>query len=379
MAKIYIGILLHAYQPPTQTEGMLKKIFHESYLPLISLSEREPSVYFSMDLAKSLGERLPEDFRARIRTLYEGRRIELLNTCAYHYLAPITPSELLERQLRLNEEFYRENFIGNEPLPGIFPPELAFSPELPAFFKKLGYSWCLADDEPFVHMRRKLPVHEQAPYDWIPFMHGFGVMLRSGMRSKEIAFHPEINGEQFADALIHAAKEWGKRTGNEGGEGYTILALDAETFGHHLHGTVESALLPFCKRIAERDDAAIVPLNSIFSRFIKKPAYVPPGSWSTGNDPVPYPLWDHPENKFHRAWNEFIRIACAMRPYMPEEAEKLFDTSFYSCTPWQYSMGHKNVARWCLINFMKIADSLPEGFEKFRLKELTSEMDRLTQ
>jgi len=378
MPKTYIGILLHAYQPPTQSESMLNRIFRESYEPLISLLEKEPSSYFSMDLAQSLGERLPPEFLGRIRNLYEDRRIELLNTFAYHYLAPLTPPELIERQLCMNERFYRDNFIGHEPLPGIFPPELAFAPSLAPLFRKLGYSWCLADDEPFVNMRKEVLEAERVPYDWIPFSHGFGVMMRSGLRSKEVAFHPNINGAQFADNIVESMKDWGRRLGGDG-DGYLILAMDAETFGHHLKGTVENALLPFCRQISRREDVELVPINSIFCRFAKKPAFVPKGSWSTGDSPVPYPLWDHPSNPFHRAWNEFITIAYSVAPSLEGETGRLFDTSFYSCIPWQYSMGNKGVARWHLFNFSEIAKLIPDGFEKNRLNYLIGEMDRLTR
>ncbi|MCK9352124.1 MAG: hypothetical protein WCT49_02740 [Candidatus Paceibacterota bacterium] len=378
--NIQIALMLHAYQPPTQTETMLNKIYVESYGPLISLLEREPNVFFSIDIAKSLGERLPANFLKRIATLYENKRLELVNTFAYHYLGPLTPKDFIKRQLTQNEEFYREHFIGRDALPGIFPPELAYSGEMADAFSELHYRWCLADDEPFVRMRHALPEIERAPFDWIPAPKGNPVILRSGMRSKEIAFKKYGDPARFADTIIDSHGDWGRRLEGNRTKGYIILALDAETFGHHHHGMIEDFLLPFANRIAERkDEAKIVSIDHIFQSFRKKAAFVPKGSWSTGEDPNPYPLWDHPRNPFHQAWKEFLDIAYSLVPsHLEGELKLLYDTSFYSCTPWQFSMGNNNIARWCLFNFTRIADLQPDGYEKDRLKELIAIMNRLT-
>jgi predicted glycosyl hydrolase (DUF1957 family) len=379
-AKLDVGMLLHAYQPPMQTETMLEKIYRESYEPLISALENEPNLFFSMDIAKSLGERLSPEFRERIAVLYRAGRIELLNTFAYHFLGPLTPRQFIKRQLRQNEEFYRTNFIGLDPLPGIFPPELAFAPEMMDSFKDLHYSWCLADDEPFVKSRWSLPPQEQAAFDWIPTSRRIGVPLRSGYRSKQIAFGKCGDPRQFADDVINSLHSWGQSLGQNRDEGYLIIALDAETFGHHHRRYIENMLIPFANRIAERsDEAALVPIDTIFRRFTKKPTFIPRGSWSTDDSPFPYPLWSHPHDPFHRAWNEYLELAFAMTPLNLEgEIEHLYDTSFYSCIPWQYSMGNKNIAKWCLFNFSQIADFHSESYEGRRMKELVNEMSRLT-
>jgi len=376
--KSLFAIGLHLYQPPTQLARVREEIFRVCYEPLVAIMERYSYIRLSMNLALSLGEHLPLEYLARLKALYEKGQLEMVNTIAFHPLAPITPRELLVKQIRLNEEFYRKHIIGDDPLPGIFPPEMAFKQSLARLFSELGYKWCIADDRIFVHQRSRMDVCQQAPSTWIPEAHGMGVLLRSRDRSVEIAFKDVFDGRRYAKELIVGQKEWRSKLGHDGNS-YLYMYLDGETFEHHRPSLLEKFLRPFCEEIAECSTADLVPLNTIYESFDKKKSYIPHSSWSTGVDDPPFHLWDHPNNEFHQPWNEFIRIAYAIAPRpLPQKLEDLFHRNFYSCSPWQYSMGNKSIARWCLPGFQRITDIFPESWEKTRLQELINTMYSLT-
>lgn len=378
MSRSLFSLGVHLYQPPTQLEKVREEIYRSCYEPMVAYMERYPSIKLSMNLALSLGEHLPHEYLERLKALYKKGQLEMVNTIAFHPLAPITPRELLVRQIRMNEDFYRKHIIDDDPLPGIFPPEMAFKQSLAKLFSDLGYKWCVADDKIFVHQRSNMEDHLRAPSTWIPEAYGVGVLLRSRERSVELAFKDVFNGRRYARELVMGQKEWREKLHHDG-ESYLYLYLDGETFDHHRPGLLEHFLRPFCEEIGESSEAELVPLNRIYEGFEKRRSCIPHSSWSSGIGEPPFHLWDHPTNEFHQPWNEFIRIAYAMAPSpLPEALEDLFNRNFYSCSPWQYSMGHKDVARWCLPGFQRIADHYPPSWEKSRLQELINIMYSLT-
>lgn len=375
--KVAIGV--HQYQPPPQLKHIREVIFTQCYEPFIAILERHPCVNMSMNIAWSLGEHWPQEFLDRIKACYQNGQLELINTIAYHPLAPITPRDTLVRQIKMNEDFYRASFIGDDLLPGIFPPEMAFEDPLALLFRELGYKWCLADDQVFVHSRGHLDPHLQAPSTWIPEAHDVKVLLRSRQRSTDLAFEESVyRGGDYARSLIQGMSEWLTCfPGHE--QNYMYLYVDGETFGHHRKGLFEHFLVPFCEAIAESDGAELTSLDTIAGSFTSKRAYIPPCSWSTGSYDHPYHLWAHPDNEFHILWNKFIKIAYAVLEPTTPEMEWLFDRSFYSCSPWQYAMGNKDIARWCLPGFQAITNLVPEHFgENWQMQLIINRLYDLT-
>lgn len=51
---IYWALLLHAYQPPTQLPGVVRKILNESYRPLITLYREIPEAKVTGNICGSL-------------------------------------------------------------------------------------------------------------------------------------------------------------------------------------------------------------------------------------------------------------------------------------------------------------------------------------
>lgn len=390
---IYIGFHLHAYQPPTQPQRVIDEIYRQSYEPVIRLAETNKNVFFSLDIAKSLGERLPQEFLERIGELARNQGIELVNTPAYHYLLPLVPFGVIARQLELNLQFYREKLGVFDPIPGIWPPELAYHPAFPKIFRSLGYRWCVADDKPRVlQMEHHVLPDYRVPHDLIFSFDEYGVLLRSHKWSELICKPGFTDGARFAKNLILNIRGWFARCNPRqetetavlrySDDHYLILARDFETFGHHHPGTVEQFLNSFFEEISKPEyQCEIAELDFIYSHFEKSapPTPLPPGSWATDNLSLPYPCWKNPDNEFHRYWNEFMELTFGAAPENPEpELQNLLDHAFYSCSPWWATKStpqERAIAGWCLPAFQRIVELLPADSDKIRLQYLLRQME----
>ena len=380
---INLGFLLHAYQPWTQLEHIRRRIFYESYWPIISFANSYPGFTFSFDITLSIGEHLPNWFLKYMSDTYSRGKIELLNTSAYHYLLPLHDMATIRRQFRLNEDFYRENFINNDHLPGVFLPELAFSPDIAQNAPLYGFSWCMAEDWSYTYNRLNLPEERRSPLNWIPKCGPAGILVRSSYWSKRIAFGKYSTAEEFLEELIKGQLNWRAETGVNG-DSYIILALDMETFGHHQRDGITNFLIPFFKKLLECEKIiTVTPINKIFEKFPKvdHTQFFSSASWSTEKEHldrgIAYPLWRHPTNLFHILWGEFAKRAYSKINQVQNkdaELEKLMDKAFYSCPLWQYSYENKKIAYWCIPAFRRIAELL--GNDK-TLSQLIQRMEIL--
>lgn len=389
---IYIGFHLHAYQPPTQPQEVVDQIFRQSYQPVIRLAKNNPSVFFSLDITKSLGERLPQEFLDDLGELSRDQRIELVNTSAYHYLFPLVPDRIIARQLELNLKFYREKLGVFDPVPGIWLPELAYHPSFPRLFRSLGYHWFLADDKPRVLQTQSYVLPDyRVPHQLIFSFDECGALLRSHKWSEFMCEPGFTDGKRFAKNLVLDIRSWFARCSparevknpplRYSDDHYIILARDFETFGHHHPGTVEGFLNSFFEEIRRPEyQCEIAGLDFIYSHFDKSPSptSLPKGSWSTDNLSLPYPLWKNSANEFHRYWNEFMELTFEAAPEDPEpELQDLLDLAFYSCSPWWATKDkpeERAIAGWCLPSFKRILELLPSA-DKMRLAYVLGQME----
>lgn len=367
---IHLGFLLHAYQPPTQPQHIIDTIFKESYLAIVEFLEHHSTAFLSLDIAKSLAERLPLEFLGRIKTLYKDKRIELVNTAAYHPILPLVTSATMERQLILNEEAYRMYFMESEEnIPGVFPPELAIAPWIFPTISRLrrmrkGYQWILADDGPFEYERRRqcIPPQEEIPATWIPTSNNIGVLLRSRLWSERIAQQKYHHGAALFRELIQ--NENARTPCRMNQDTFLILAVDWEIFGHHHRHAIEKFLHPFFEELrAYAFQCCLSSMHAIYSLYPHIPWTVPAGSWSTSEKDFLnanyFPFWLGKENVFHWHW---YTLLTKVQNYAAEHQtdiplQELIDKVVYSCTPWWQAQGNKIIPRWAfpMINLI-IAD-----------------------
>ena len=342
---------LHLYQPPTQDRCTLERITRESYLPLTEVILSNEKAFFTIDITKSAIEELEtlcsgQKFLKEFEKALDLRKISLVNTAAYHPILPLITEEEIKRQVRLNETKLLQMF--HQKPGGIFPPEMALDSKVINAFKKMGYQWTITDDVSFSS------VYGSAPFDWIPKQNGINVFLRSNFWSTKIAFN-SINGKAFAEALEKDLTNW---FGNE--DGYLVIWIDWETFGHHKKGYIESFVIPFLNRIETNEKIQMVSPKFLLEKYPSKEIEIPPGSWSTSTNDFRsgnyWPLWKNSNSQFHQLWWELAdTILEIKRSIKDEETLEVFDKALYSCQTWQYSMGNELLAIKGLEYFREIA------------------------
>lgn len=335
---IYLGFLLHIYQPPTQLDQVLAKIVNECYQPLLELIDLREDAYFTINLNWSLTEKfLNKGYNNLIELIkknLEKKKIEITGTAAYHAILPLIPSIDRSRQILLNYKKNRE-VLGKFYRPsGIFPPEMAFGHEIIDSIKELGYRWVITEDIPY------WCIHQEVPYNYIPIVDELAVFLRSSFWSNRISLEHNIKGEKYqgdeiVSWLIQDLEKWFK-----GEDGYIILAMDGETFGHHIKGYIENFLVKFLDALKlNQNKIKLLNISNLLKLFPLKDKEIPPGSWSTspsdfweGNF---FPLWKNKYNRCHQLLWELTELAIQS----VKKLEENLDQSLNSCTFW-----------WCAVN-----------------------------
>jgi predicted glycosyl hydrolase (DUF1957 family) len=325
--NLKIGLLLHFYQPWWQFPAALHKITNQCYRPILRLVNSSDRFCFTANVNLSLLELLDNNFPDVIegfRKAAEKGKIELMSSPAQHPIFPLIPEFLQRAQIQNDQEDKEKRFALKQNCKGFYFPEMAFSRNDIGLMKEFGYRWSVTDDEPF------RAIHGSVPYDNIVIMNGFKTYMRSSLWSNL------ISSGNFSFADIKARMEYEISSWTKNTPAYIIIAMDAETFGHHHEGFIERFLKPMFKEWGNEE--RIVPIESLEQNFPwRSISYLPDGSWSTSADDVrkndPYPLWNSRFNKYHSMLWELTNIALKYFKNCEEDCLKM--TS--SCHWWWIS------------------------------------------
>lgn len=376
MIDLVFGV--HLYQPPNQWEEILEKITRESYLPLIEIilaRDTHNKLIFTADIARSAIEGLEkinigQEFLKKFKEALEIKKIFLVNTAAYHPILPLIPEEEVIRQVKLNETKLFQMF--HQKPRGVFPPEMALDSKTIQTLGKMGYLWTIANDIPFSC------VYGLPPFNWIPKQNKIAVFLRSDFWSNKIAFNL-LSGKGFVKVLENELTSW-----FGGQDGYLMIWMDWETFGHHKKGFIEGFIIPFLNEINEK--IHLVSPDYLLQKYPQKEIEIPSGTWSTlmsdfkkGNY---WPLWKNPHNQFHQLWWELVEMVLKIKKDIKdEEILMVFDKALYSCQTWQYSMGNKSLAIKGVEYFREIASSEEvKANEKVnQINQIVDKLEKLCQ
>jgi predicted glycosyl hydrolase (DUF1957 family) len=338
---VYFSFLFHIYQPPTQIAPVIKQIAKESYIPILEAIRFHPEAKITLNVNGTLVEQLYDygftDIIESIIALTSQGQIELTSSAKFHPLLPLIPQPEIERQIKLNDETNR-NFFGDVYHPrGIFPPEMAISEEVLRSVENLGFDWIIMSG-----IANTLP---QFPTTFISqYENGLKLLFRDDYISIDCAFDKINNVESFTNRLHY-------RNTNE--DYFIILAMDGETFGHHVKHAIDNFLIPLFDALPSRDDIKICTISEIVDRFPVGQTQKPrESSWSTmpydiAND-IPFPLWFDPNNEIHIEQHKFFMYALTLvhltnkyRESMDDDhkrildnARNLLDRGVHSCQQW---------------------------------------------
>lgn len=301
----YINFFFHIYQPPIQDAKIVDRIVRECYRPLTKQIVAFKQLKFTLNINYSLTEqldRIAPDVLDNIRQAYQQGNLELTESGAYHPIFPLIPEKEIERQLKLNRQGNQRLLLKEFAPQGIFPPEMAFSPSLATLFKQLGYQWTIVDDFSLGHYGIS------TPYDEIYTCDEVAVFLRSNLWSNKFAqydsqWHWETP-QDFVQELEASLTTWmGEK------DGYLIIALDGETFGHHIKAFDEQFLVALFEAFAQSEVLQLAHLSTLHQKFKPVPQFIPPSSWSLDDYGVQkrdyYSLWKSEGNKIHQLQWDF--------------------------------------------------------------------------
>jgi len=284
MKDFRLGVLLHFFQPYWQFPHMLQKIVEQCYRPIFHFVRNYSQGFaFTANINYSLLELLKkhgyDDVLDDIKYCVENNLIELMGTVAYHPIIPLIPIKCAGMQIA--EDFCKKKFMGLEAnSKGFFFPEMAFSKKSLHLLHKLGFNWTVIEDVAV------LP--DKIPFDHIFSYHGYSVFLRSSHWSKYV-WDEHVSFGEFSKRIGREFFKW-----TDGAPSYLVIAMDAETFGHHVPGLSESFLFPLIKNWG--GGKVVSKFEELLKMYPhRENSEIRDCSWSTSYDDLyrndPFPLW----------------------------------------------------------------------------------------
>ncbi|MBD3343057.1 MAG: hypothetical protein GF353_28425 [Candidatus Lokiarchaeota archaeon] len=349
----YFSLLLHIYQPPTQDIDILKTINKDCYKPLFSMLENYEHIQLCLNISGVLIDLLYEfglgDTMDLLKNLVAENKVEIVGTAKYHPILPLIPKKEAYHQIRLNEELNKEEFGSIWKGKGFFPPEMAISSSVAKIVRSLGYKWVLMSG---------IACPVDWPYDKIYCSpNGLQLYFRDDIHSNKISFK-QITAKEFVSSLRKLFKRQDKNENDT--NSYSVIAMDGETFGHHIKNYEKTFLAQTFELISEEpekkteEDIKMVSISKLDNYFpISSKKIIPKeSSWSTTKDDltadIPYPLWKHPDNNIHRYYWKIMKslnnlMNLCDKLDLTEDwnvenhyntARYFYDKGLYSCPIW---------------------------------------------
>jgi predicted glycosyl hydrolase (DUF1957 family) len=381
----HINFFFHIYQPHNQLPEIVDQIVAESYEPLLRQISALPHLRCTLNINYSLVELLRPRFPAlldHIRQACEAGQLELTATGAYHPIFPLIPEREVAKQIALNTAGIRRDVLPTFAPRGVFPPEMAFDGNVAAIFKSLGFEWTLTDDSTLDFYGLEVPRTQIYSFD------GLVVFLRSNFWTNRFADYRGqwTNGSDAAKELCQSLENW-----DNGKDGYLIIALDGETFGHH-HRTLGEPFLAdlFTALLANPSDVALSHLSDICRKFDHVPAFIPPGSWSMDRENIRsrdyFSWWRSNRNDVHRLQWEFTEFVLdRVRRADSPELGAAMDRALYSCqfwwaSLWKFNPGEIYKGAFDTMQILQTAGELLGNYEEIRegeqlFRELVTEIE----
>jgi alpha-amylase/alpha-mannosidase (GH57 family) len=261
---MYWANFLHIYQPPTQSEKILRKVAQESYRKIFDGLSRYPNGKLTLNINGCLTQLLArhglDDILKSIRTLLERGQLEITDSAMYHAFLPLLPEREVVRQIRLNRETNQKYFGPAYRPRGFFPPEMAYTRKLGEILDKLGYDWIILDEAAY-------PQDSVNPAKTYQIE---GLKLKAFFRERAQSF--KILSAQLGTGSILLRDLGDRLKKNE----YLLTAMDGETFGHHRLG-LEQLLFD----IYAAPDLPTVTVSELIKLFPETETTDPlPSSWA---------------------------------------------------------------------------------------------------
>jgi hypothetical protein len=326
---MYWSNFLHIYQPPTQTEAIVRKVTDEGYRTLVRVLKEAPGGKITLNISGVLTEQLVryglDDVIRGLRELAERGQVEFTGSAMYHPILPLIPREEVIRQIRLNTGVNHRYFGEIYKPAGFFPPEMCYSYEVAQTVAELGFRWIIVDE---LSYNGKIG---SVKYDRLYKVEGLGdflVFFKERPFSAGITYGEYPSADPFLAAL--SIEE----------HSYLLTGTDGEVYGHHRPGQEK-----MLSEVFVRGTPRTCTISELIGHFVEVNTVSPlPSSWSTWEDEmargIPYPQWQYPGHELHRRQWQLTDFALDTVKEAPpnaprfSEARRLLDEGLHSCQYW---------------------------------------------
>jgi hypothetical protein len=328
---MYWSNFLHIYQPPTQTEEIVRKVTDEGYRTLVRVLREAPNGKITLNISGVLTEQLAryglDDVIRGLRELAERGQVEFTGSAMYHPILPLIPQDEVVRQIRLNNEV-NQHYFGEVYKPtGFFPPEMCYSWEVAKTVAELGFRWIIVDELSF---NGKIGSVQYDRVHKIEGLEDFLVFFKERPFSAGITYGLYPSAEPFLKAVSDRLD----------GHNYLLTGTDGEVYGHHRQGQDKLLSEVFTQRTPET-----CTVSELIERFSQVDRANPiPSSWSTWEDEmaqgIPYPQWRYPGHELHGLQWQLTDFALQTVKETPSttagfpKARGLLDEGLHSCQYW---------------------------------------------
>jgi hypothetical protein len=328
---MYWSNFLHIYQPPTQTEDIVRKVTNESYRTIVRVLNRFPDSKITLNINAVLTEFLAsfglDDVITGLRTLAERGQIEFTGSAIYHPILPLIPEDEVIRQVTLNTEVNKHYFGEVYNPKGFFPPEMCYSDDIARIVARLGFQWIIVDE---ISFNGKIG---NTLFDRIYTIDGlddFIVFFKERPFSAGITYGMYPGAAPFLKALQNRLNT----------DTYLLSGTDGEVYGHHRPG--QENLL---SEVFEQNIPTTCTISELIDIFTTQETVSPlSSSWSTWEDEmakgIPYPQWQYPGHAIHALqWQLTGVVLRTIKNVSKEtpnftESRNLVDKGLHSCQYW---------------------------------------------
>jgi hypothetical protein len=311
---MYWSNFFHLYQPAEQQPDILEAIVAQSYRPILEGIKKNKKIRLTLNVNGALLDLFHDnkyfDLIDMLRELGLENRVEFTSSAKYHALLPFLNSEEIHRQISINNETCKF-YLGNAFKPrGLFPPEMAWKPELTEIIEDMGFKWVILDEIAFNGLT------EQVDYKKIYKISDSN--LRVFFRERRIS-------NLIMSAVVRSSKSLTEAiAGDLKSDRYIITAMDGETFGHHRPGLEKTLFEIFDTPGFEwctisdlenniQDEKTIIPVTS---------------TWASSSDDIEKGIqflsWKDPENIIHE-WQWELQALVLNQVYAMNSSSSAWD------------------------------------------------------
>jgi alpha-amylase/alpha-mannosidase (GH57 family) len=366
---MYWSNFLHIYQPPTQSEAIIRKVTDEGYRTLVRVLREAPAGKITLNINAVLTEQLARyglyDVIRGLRELAERGQIEFTGSAMYHPILPLIPKDEVIRQVKLNNEV-NQHYFGEVYKPmGFFPPEMCYSYEVARTVAELGFRWIIVDELSF---NGKIGSVQYNRLYKIEGLGDFLVFFKERPLSAGITYGTYPSAEPFLAALKDRLEK----------HSYLLTGTDGEVYGHHRPG--QEKLL---SEVFIQSSLKTCTISELIRNFVQVDTVNPlPSSWSTWEDEmaqgIPYPQWQYPGHELHELqWQltkfvlHTVKGASTKSPGF-SEARRLLDEGLHSCQYWWASCRpwwSVEMIEWGAQRLYQAVESLGDAIDKKQKEE----------